>query len=104
MSELDGRVVAIARNQTSGVARRNKGARFDEHSFAGNEDSQRATLAYVFDDKTTKLKSSFGTGFRFPSLYETFYVFNSANNCAFGANAPISVDCPKPSAPFFSAI
>ena len=53
------------------------GARFDEHSFAGNEDSHRATLAYVFDDKTTKLKSSFGTGYRFPSLYETFYVWNS---------------------------
>ena len=60
------------------------GARFDEHSFAGNEDSHRATLAYVFDDKTTKLKSSYGTGYRFPSLFETFYVFNSANDCAFG--------------------
>ncbi len=60
------------------------GARFDEHSFAGNEDSHRATLAYVFDDKTTKLKSSYGTGYRYPSLYETFYVFNSANNCGFG--------------------
>ncbi|MDB9746736.1 TonB-dependent receptor [Candidatus Pelagibacter sp.] len=60
------------------------GARFDEHSFAGNEDSHRATLAYVFDDKTTKLKSSYGTGYRFPSLYETFYVWNSANNCNFG--------------------
>ena len=35
-----------------------------------NEDSHRATLAYVFDDKTTKLKSSYGTGYRFPSLYE----------------------------------
>ena len=60
------------------------GARFDEHSFAGNEDSHRATLAYVFDNKATKLKSSYGTGYRFPSLYETFYVFNSANNCQFG--------------------
>ncbi len=60
------------------------GARFDDHSFAGNEDSHRATLAYVFDDKATKLKSSYGTGYRFPSLYETFYVWNSANNCNFG--------------------
>ena len=41
-------------------------------------------LAYVFDDKATKLKSSYGTGYRFPSLYETFYVWNSANNCNFG--------------------
>ncbi len=55
------------------------GARFDEHSLAGgtgsNEDSHRATIAYVFDDKTTKLKSSYGTGYRFPSLFELKYVF-----------------------------
>mgnify|MGYP003951446747 CR=1 FL=1 len=50
------------------------GSRFDEHSLSGNEDSHRATLAYLFDDKSTKLKSSYGTGFRFPSLYETYYV------------------------------
>jgi len=50
------------------------GSRFDEHSLSGNEDSQRTTLAYLFDDKSTKLKSSYGTGFRFPSLYETYYV------------------------------
>ena len=49
------------------------GSRFDEHSLSGDEDSHRATLAYLFDDKSTKLKSSYGTGFRFPSLYETFY-------------------------------
>ena len=63
------------------------GARFDEHSIAGggsNEDSHRATLAYVFDDKATKLKSSYGTGYRFPSLFEMFYVFNAANGCQFG--------------------
>ena len=51
------------------------GSRFDEHSIAGNEDSHRATLAYLFDDKSTKLKSSYGTGFRFPSLYEMFFVY-----------------------------
>ncbi len=51
------------------------GSRFDEHSVAGNEDSHRATFAYLFDDKLTKLKSSFGTGFRFPSLYEMYYVY-----------------------------
>ena len=50
------------------------GTRFDEHTKAGNEDSHRATLAYLFDDKTTKLKSSYGTGFRFPSLFELYYV------------------------------
>ena len=51
------------------------GSRFDEHSIADNEDSHRLTLAYLFDDKSTKLKSSYGTGFRFPSLYEMYYVY-----------------------------
>ena len=65
------------------------GARFDEHSLAGggsNEDSHRATLAYVSDDKTTKFKSSYGTGYRFPSLYELLYVWNSRNNCNGGGS------------------
>ena len=43
-------------------------------SLSGNEDSHRVTLAYLFNDRSTKLKSSYGTGFRFPSLYETYYV------------------------------
>jgi len=50
------------------------GSRFDEHSLAGNEDSHRATVAYLFDDKSTKIKSSYGTGFRFPSLYESYFI------------------------------
>ena len=56
------------------------GSRFDEHKHAGNEDSHRATLAYLFNDKSTKLKSSYGTGFRFPSLYELNFLnsFNSS--------------------------
>jgi len=51
------------------------GTRLDEHSLVGKEDSHRATLAYLFDDKKTKLKFSYGTGFRFPSLYEAYYVY-----------------------------
>jgi len=54
------------------------GSRFDKHKHAGNEDSHRATLAYLFNDKSTKLKSSYGTGFRFPSLYELNFL-NSFN-------------------------
>ena len=60
------------------------GARFDEHSVSGNEDSHRATLAYLFNDKNTKLKSSYGTGIRFPSLYELYYVYG-ANSESLGA-------------------
>lgn len=57
------------------------GSRFDEHKHAGNEDSHRATLAYLFDDKSTKLKTSYGTGMRFPSLYEIYFLnsFNSSS-------------------------
>lgn len=51
------------------------GSRFDDHSVAGNEEAHRATLAYLFDDKYTKLKASYGTGFRFPSLYEMYFVY-----------------------------
>ena len=51
------------------------GSRFDKHSIAGNEDSHRATIAYLFDDKSLKIKSSYGTGFRYPSLYEMFFVY-----------------------------
>jgi len=62
------------------------GSRFDEHSLSGNEDSYRATLAYLFDDKSTKLKSSYGTGFRFPSLYETYYV-NGVHKSIYAENS-----------------
>ena len=51
------------------------GSRFDDHSVAGNEEAHRATLVYLFDDKATKLKASYGTGFRFPSLYEMYFVY-----------------------------
>ena len=53
------------------------GSRFDDNSIAENEDSHRASLAYLFDDKLTKLKASWGTGFRYPSLYEMFFVYAS---------------------------
>ena len=51
------------------------GSRFDKHSIAGTEDSHRATIAYLFDNKSLKIKSSYGTGFRYPSLYEMFFVY-----------------------------
>ncbi len=56
------------------------GSRFDDNSVAGDEESHRATLAYLFDDKKTKIKSSFGTGFRYPSLYEMYYVYAANAN------------------------
>ena len=53
------------------------GTRLDEHSLVGKEDAQRVTLAYLFDDKTTKIKSSFGTGFRFPTINEAYFDYYS---------------------------
>ena len=53
------------------------GSRFDDNSVAGNEEAHRVSFAYLFDDKSTKIKSSYGTGFRFPSLYEMYFVYAS---------------------------
>ena len=50
------------------------GGRMDDHSVVGEEGSYRTTLAYLLDDKTTKIKGSYGKAFRFPSLYELYYV------------------------------
>ena len=67
------------------------GARLDKHSRAfGKEASHRTTAAYLFDDKSTKLKSSYGTGFRFPSLYEQFYLYSF--NPSLGAENSRSFD------------
>ena len=56
------------------------GSRFDDNSVAGNEEAHRASIAYLFDDKSTKIKSSYGTGFRFPSLYEMYFVYAANSN------------------------
>ena len=66
------------------------GARLDDHSLVGKEDSHRATLAYLFDDKRTKLKASYGTGFRFPSLYEAYYVYGAHPKVREGLKAETS--------------
>ena len=54
------------------------GIRFDEHSKAGNEDSERFTVAYLSDLLGAKIKSSYGSGVKFPSLYE-YYNSSSPN-------------------------
>ncbi len=53
------------------------GGRQEDHSVAGQENAYRTSLAHLSDDKTLKLKSSYGTAFRFPSLYEMYYVYGS---------------------------
>ncbi len=48
------------------------GARFDKHSQNLNEDSERISVAYLSDALGAKIKSSYGTGIKFPSLYEYY--------------------------------
>ena len=45
------------------------GGRIDTHSTTGREISERATLAYKLDNNS-KIRASYGTGIRFPSLYD----------------------------------
>jgi vitamin B12 transporter len=50
------------------------GLRHDEHSTFGGYTTYRATAAYLLPGSGAKLRASFGTGFRAPSLYESNYV------------------------------
>ena len=57
------------------------GLRRDSHSIAGNYKTGRATLAYKINGNS-KIRSSFGTGLRFPSLNEYYFgatVLNSSS-------------------------
>jgi vitamin B12 transporter len=51
------------------------GLRHDEHSEFGGHTTYRGTVAYLFEATATRLHSSFGTGFRAPSLYELYAPF-----------------------------
>lgn len=48
------------------------GLRSDEHSAAGSRPSGRVTMAYKLDNNS-KFRSSWGSGVRFPSLYDLHY-------------------------------
>ena len=52
------------------------GSRFDNHSVVGKEESYRTSIAHKYDNNT-KLRASYGTGFRYPSLYEMYYVYQA---------------------------
>jgi len=48
------------------------GARLDKHSRAGSAVTFKIAPAYIFESTGTKLKATFGTGFKAPSLYQLF--------------------------------
>ena len=49
------------------------GVRIDENQFFGTKVSPRVSLGYWFNPTQTKLKGSFGRGFRAPTLNELFF-------------------------------
>ena len=53
------------------------GIRRDEHQSFGNEDTYRLTASYLFEPSATRLKGSYGTGFKAPQLGELFGFFGS---------------------------
>jgi vitamin B12 transporter len=48
------------------------GVRLDDHSKFGNETTYRITSAYLIRQTGTKLKGSYGTGFKAPSLFQLY--------------------------------
>jgi len=48
------------------------GFRRDDHTTAGNYTTGRATLAYKLNS-SSKIRTSYGTGIRYPALYDYFY-------------------------------
>lgn len=51
------------------------GGRIDEHSTFGDFTTHRFTGAYLIPGTDTKVRASYGTGFRAPSLYELYHPF-----------------------------
>jgi vitamin B12 transporter len=48
------------------------GVRMDDHSRFGSETTYRIAPAYLIKETGTKIKGTFGTGFKAPSLYQLF--------------------------------
>jgi vitamin B12 transporter len=55
------------------------GARLDDHQSFGRKTTFRIAPAYEIFSTGTRLKASFGTGFRSPSLYELFSDYGNPN-------------------------
>jgi vitamin B12 transporter len=49
------------------------GIRYDKHQNFGSETTYKASAAYRFDNLGTKVRGSYGTGFRAPSVMQLYY-------------------------------
>ena len=67
------------------------GLRRDHHSIAGAYNSGRATVAYKLDNNT-KIRSSFGTGLRFPTLNEYYFGSSVLNRSTLVPEESTSID------------
>jgi len=55
------------------------GVRYDYHKIFGNQLTYRVASAYVFDPLNIKIKSTVGTGFKSPSLFQLYSEYGSTN-------------------------
>ncbi|MDO9528408.1 MAG: TonB-dependent receptor [Syntrophales bacterium] len=55
------------------------GARHDDHQTFGGEDTYKGALAYFSEKTGTKIRGSYATGFRAPSLYQLYSSSGDAN-------------------------
>ena len=55
------------------------GARHDDHQTFGGEDTYKSALSYFFEKTGTKIRGSYGTGFRAPSLYQLYSSYGDPN-------------------------
>jgi vitamin B12 transporter len=53
------------------------GGRFDDHDTFGSETTYRSAVSYTIPNTQTRLRSSFGTGFKAPSLYQLYSTFGN---------------------------
>ncbi|MBA3018675.1 MAG: TonB-dependent receptor [Proteobacteria bacterium] len=55
------------------------GARHDDHQTFGGKDTYKGALAYLYEKTGTKVRGSYGTGFRAPSLYQLYSSYGDVN-------------------------
>ncbi|MBI4641541.1 MAG: TonB-dependent receptor [Candidatus Tectomicrobia bacterium] len=55
------------------------GVRLDDHSRFGSEVTYRIAPAYLFKETGTKIKATYGTGFKAPTLFQLFSSFGNEN-------------------------
>ena len=55
------------------------GVRHDDHQTCGGENTYKGALAYYYEETGTKIRGSYGTGFRAPSLYQLYSDYGNTN-------------------------